>query len=254
MLNGSFIGAGTDTSGAGGSLNITTERTTVAGVGADGQFPSALRTDVGAGLVNSPQPIASGQGGQITLRAHQLRVLDGGQILASTRSSGGRVTVRADGVLGSKVRDRPTPQSDITASSEAGLDGSVSIDLLAPDPHSGLVALPTALLNEDDQIRNACDRYARSRFSPTGRGGLPRNPRQQLLGQVPLLDARAPTALAAESFPNASASPGPAQTRAIAEAQAAVIRPSGQVELVGVRSRPASDQRLSCRSRQEANG
>lgn len=116
----------------------------------------------------------------------------------AVQGQGGRVSIQTQGLFGIERRDRPTPQSDITASSEIGLNGTVQIDQLAADPSQGLTELPTGLLDEVQQITNACDglrkvpqdRLAQSRFIRTGRGGLPPDPRQTLWPNQTLSDWR----------------------------------------------------------------
>lgn len=84
VLNGSVIGASTDGSGNGGMLEVVADTITVQGTSPRGEFPASLRTGVGSNTLQLDGAIATGQGGELTLTTHQLQVLDGGQIIAST--------------------------------------------------------------------------------------------------------------------------------------------------------------------------
>ncbi|MBD2245586.1 S-layer family protein [Nostoc sp. FACHB-888] len=95
--------------------------------------------------------------------------------------SGGRVDIRAIGIYGIQPRSNPTLFSDITASSEFGVNGTVELNTPDIDPNSGLVNLPTVPV--DTQVAQTCQAggsLAKSSFTITGRGGLPPNPGEAL--------------------------------------------------------------------------
>lgn len=58
---------------------------------------------------------------------------------------GGNVSIAAQGIFGIRFVPQPTPNSDITASSEFGLSGVVAIDTPDIDPSRGTLELPTDL-------------------------------------------------------------------------------------------------------------
>ncbi|MCC5603859.1 S-layer family protein, partial [Nostoc sp. CHAB 5714] len=95
--------------------------------------------------------------------------------------SGGRVDIQAFGIYGIKPRPNRTSLSDITASSEFGVNGTVELNTPDIDPNSGLVNLPTVPV--DTQVAQTCQaggNLAKSSFTITGRGGLPPNPGEAL--------------------------------------------------------------------------
>ena len=100
----------------------------------------------------------------------------------STEFYGGKVIVNAFGVFGTKFRDAPTRESDITArGGRPEYSGTVQINTSGLDPNSGLVNLPTVPV--DTQVAQSCTaggNQARSQFIITGRGGLPPNPGEAL--------------------------------------------------------------------------
>ncbi len=85
---------------------------------------------------------------------------------------------------------RQTDKSDITASSEFGIDGNFTLDLQAVNPENGLIELPENLTDAADQISAGCPTDEEASFIISGRGGIPQNPGQVLLGEVVLQDLR----------------------------------------------------------------
>ena len=97
------------------------------------------------------------------------------------RQDAGNVTVNAN-TTGFSIGGRLTSYSDITAFSEQGINGTITISNPQVNPTQGLIALPTSLLDRSNQIARGCSsRNAdSSRFVATGRGGLPLSPDQPL--------------------------------------------------------------------------
>ena len=73
-------------------------------------------------------------------------------------------------------RDRLTDQSDITASSEFGVEGRVAINNVGIDVSSGLVSLPTQFSDVDDQVTASCSNIGGNQFVASGQGGIATNP------------------------------------------------------------------------------
>ncbi|MBD3884737.1 S-layer family protein [Phormidium tenue FACHB-886] len=162
---------------------------------------------------------ASGNGGNITLRALNLLLLNNNSQISATAGTasaggnggnihidadyliaapledsnieanaftgaGGRINIDVLGIVGIEQRDRPSPLSDITASSEFGISGSVQINTLADDPNQGLVELPTAIVDASQSVAQTCATAQSTtavfnEFVVTGRGGLPPSPSDQ---------------------------------------------------------------------------
>ncbi|MEH2002267.1 MAG: filamentous hemagglutinin N-terminal domain-containing protein [Nostoc sp.] len=129
---------------------------------------------------------AGGNGGNITINAPSGFIVavpsENSDITANAYTgSGGRVDIRAFGIYGIQPRSNPTSLSDITASSEFGISGTVELNTPDIDPNSGLVNLPTVPV--DTQVAQTCQAggsLAKSSFTITGRGGLPPNPGEAL--------------------------------------------------------------------------
>lgn len=104
------------------------------------------------------------------------------------QGQGGRIDITAQGVYGLEFPERLTERSDVTASSDIGLNGEVVVNLLAIDPSRSLVALPNDLVDGANQIVAGCAANQGANFVATGRGGLPDDVVQPAR-HVPLLPA-----------------------------------------------------------------
>jgi len=212
----------------------------------------------------------SGKGGNITLQVQDLLILrhggeisttagtrnqggDGGNINIDTQflvalpledsdisadaytGKGGNVQITAQDIFGTQSRRKNTPQSDITASSELGIDGVVRINTPDIDPSRGLVALPTELVDASRLIAQNCSSdgsQVASTFTVTGRGGLPDNPSETLSSNAVWTDLRPNPNLAATSSSPAIAARGSHPTAApLVEAQGWVINNKGEIVL-----------------------
>ena len=132
-----------------------------------------------------------GDGGNILLNAPVVIALENSDIIANAvRGAGGNIQINASAVLGTEFREQATPESDITASSQLGISGTVDVNSLEGDPATGTVALPKNVVDSSNQIAAGCDRVAENQFAATGRGGLPANPVNQIRQNRPWIDLR----------------------------------------------------------------
>ena len=116
-------------------------------------------------------------GGSISINSELLVGVQNSDITANAvNAKGGRVMVTAKSILGLVARDRLTPENDITATSDLGVlfNGTVDINTLNLTPVSGTVELPNSL--SGSQISQSCAATKGSRFTVTGRGGMPTSP------------------------------------------------------------------------------
>jgi filamentous hemagglutinin family protein len=127
----------------------------------------------------------AGNGGDIKLNAPVIVGLENSDIIANAvRGSGGNIQITTQGLFGLQFREQLTPESDITASSEFGVSGTVQVNTVGVDPNSGLVELPANITDPSQQIATGCMGSEGSRFVATGRGGIPQNPNQQVTSDV----------------------------------------------------------------------
>jgi filamentous hemagglutinin family protein len=152
--------------------------------------------------------------------------------------NGGNVNIQAQNIFGIEARPKPTNQSDITASSELGVQGRVSIRQPDVDPTKGIIELPQGLQDQSNQLGQLCGlgRKPLGRFVITGKQGtLPTNPLNLMQGgsdSIPLatLDANNSTAKA-DPIPDSLMVQNQPPNR-IVEAQALVRGADGEMYLV----------------------
>lgn len=126
---------------------------------------------------------APGDGGNIDITARFLIAIpkENSDIAANAfQGSGGNVTIATQGgILGFESRSRSTPLSDITASSEIGISGTVTLN--TPDTNNlqnSLTQLPQSAIDTNALLANSCivRNPQNGTFFITGTGGLPTNP------------------------------------------------------------------------------
>ena len=174
ILNGGDISAIT-ASGQGGNISLTTD---------------SLRTRDGS-LIQATS-LGAGDGGNIAIQSPFIIGRENSDIVANAADGrGGNINIITRGIFGLQFRSRLTPQSDITASSKLGIDGTVKIENAGLDADSGLVALPTYFSNVDNQVIASCSGNGSNQFVASGRGGLMSNPAERLEATRPWRDIRA---------------------------------------------------------------
>jgi len=201
-----------------------------------------------------------GNGGNITIDAQNGFIVgvsrENSDITANAfEGKGGKVNITTQRIFGLKERPELTDKSDITASSELGLNGEIRISELAINPNNGLASLPGEPLPE--VIEPKCQvgsRPGSNKFTVIGRGGLPSNPTQTFGYNRGWVDIRSET----PGTENSSSSPvdiKPTRSapKQIVEAQGWIINDKGQVELVAVAPQATLSQQtpVACDSQSE---
>ena len=132
-----------------------------------------------------------GNGGNITIVSPIVLGLANSDIVANAiRGQGGNIQITTQGLFGLQYRNALTLESDITASSQFGINGSVQINHIGADPNSGLVQLPINIIDPNQKIAQGCKADQGDSFVVTGRGGIPTNPMQQVNGDRTWADLR----------------------------------------------------------------
>ncbi|MFH7243971.1 MAG: filamentous hemagglutinin N-terminal domain-containing protein [Spirulina sp.] len=167
---------------------------------------------------------AAGDGGNIVLRLSDLLLLRNGSLISTTAGTaqtggdggnititvpfiialreensdiaadafagtGGRVTINARGIFGIEPRPQRTPFSDITASSELGISGVVTLNTLDTSAiTNSLTSLDDAVIDTSLLTAGSC--IARTgpnqgSFVVTGSGGLPLRPGDSAISSYP---------------------------------------------------------------------
>jgi filamentous hemagglutinin family protein len=130
---------------------------------------------------------AGGDGGNIAIATNFLVAFptENSNIAADAFTGrGGNINITTQGIFGIEFRDRQTPRSDITASSQFGINGVVTINTPDIDPTQGTVELPTTF--STPSLARGCQTRGNntSSFVNTGRGGVPTNPTDPLIADT----------------------------------------------------------------------
>jgi filamentous hemagglutinin family protein len=195
------------------------------------------------GSVISATAGGTGDGGNITINAPVIAGFENSDIIANAfQGNGGNIQITTQGIFGLEFRPQLTPENDITASSQFGVNGTVEINEFSLDPDTGIVELPAGLADTSDQIAQGCATDGDSSFVATGRGGIPPSANERLSSDLTWGDTRDLSEFlgAAPSGPAAAGSV-PAQPPGLTEINAWRINANGQVELLAVNAdAPAS--------------
>jgi filamentous hemagglutinin family protein len=195
------------------------------------------------GSVISATAGGTGDGGNITINAPVIAGFENSDIIANAfQGNGGNIQITTQGIFGLEFRPQLTPENDITASSQFGVNGTVEINEFSLDPDTGIVELPAGLADTSDQIAQGCATDGDSSFVATGRGGIPPSPNESLSSELTWSDTRDLSEFLG-SAPSGPAPAGsvPAQPPGLTEINAWRINANGQVELLAVNAdAPAS--------------
>ena len=197
-----------------------------------------------------------GNGGNITITADFILAVleENSDITANAfEGNGGNITLTGRGIFGFNFPDQPTNLSDITASSELGVDGNIEIQILDFNPSQGLVKLPTTVVDASTRILPSCAENVKvgsnnstgDEFIVTGRGGLPPSPLDPITSQRVIADWVTLDNSATENYQSQRHSPAAREEsarkrprRRIVEAQGWLIGPDGTVILTAFPTTP----------------
>jgi filamentous hemagglutinin family protein len=192
--NKAIIGGRHSGSGNGGDLTINANTILLANQGsitantASGNGGN-INLNVRDGLIMrdrseiSTEAGGTGNGGNIAINAATIVALENSDIVANAfAGSGGQININTQGIFGTEFREELTPNSDITASSEFGLSGTVTINNPAVNPNTGLVKLSERVNDPGNQVEMGCAASRGSSFTVVGRGGIPEAPANSVPG------------------------------------------------------------------------
>ena len=150
---------------------------------------------------------------------------------------GGIVKIARTAIFGLTYRPKLTPLNDITATSNAGLQGTVTFTGIDVDPTRGLSPLPIETRDPSNLIDQSCSpgsaEKQTSQYTNTGRGGLPPSPDDPLNTDTTLAQLATPVLQSANRSSQANSPPPDSKPpHAIVEAQGWMKLPNGRIRLV----------------------
>ncbi|AOW98821.1 hypothetical protein BJP34_04575 [Moorena producens PAL-8-15-08-1] len=184
-------------------------------------------------------------GGNIEIDTDTLVGLGNSDIIANAdEGEGGRVEINAKGIFGLEFRDSPTPDNDITSTSNRGssFNGDVILNITQIDPTSGLNELPGILVDAEAILANDLCGFENNRiaggssFTITGKGGLPPTPDDSVINTDRTVSWRTRPGLASsrqalQQLPQQASRHPLQEKKVIIEAQGWVIAKDGTIIL-----------------------
>ncbi|MBO3457226.1 S-layer family protein [Aetokthonos hydrillicola Thurmond2011] len=254
IRNGGYIVAVNDGIGNAGQLNIQADNisldrgqintTTASGNGGNINLAlgNILVSRHGSKITASAG--GSGNGGNITIDSPIVLGLENSDIIANAfQGRGGNINITTQGLFGLKYSDHLTNDSDITASSQFGVNGTVDIHNFGVDPNSGLVELPANVTDSSQKIATGCSNHSSSSFVVTGRGGIPDNPNQQLMSDRTWSDVRN---LSVSGKPNEVNTQIPTSPADLIQATSWRRNQQGKIELIADDKNAQAQHSLNC--------
>ena len=158
-------------SGEGGNINLNLQNSLI------------LRNN---SLIDT-ESFSKGNGGNITINSPIIIGLENSDIIANAvEGNGGNINITTQGLLGLKFREELTDESDITSSSEFGLNEQVMLEQLNLNPVASSIELPSNLKNTTI-IQAGCRAFRENKFIVLGRG-LPQSPSDLFNGNKILVE------------------------------------------------------------------
>lgn len=190
----------------------------------------------------------NGNGGNISINAPNIVGLENSDIIANAvQGRGGNIQITTEGIIGLEYRNLLSPRevlsNDITASSQFNISGTVQINNIGVEPHSGLIELPTNLIDSSQLIATGCSVNPTSSFVATGRGGIPQNPVQELRSDRTWSDTRDISAYRQPSTVTGQIPPSP---KVLVQATSWHRNTQGKIELVADQSPHQVPPSLNC--------
>ena len=148
--------------------------------------------------------------------------------------------------FGTQFREKQTLESDITASSQLGAEFSGVVELNTPgiDSNLGVAELPTNVIDSSNQIAAGCAAQTGNAFVVTGKGGISKNPNEQVDINPTCSDVRDLSAYRKQTN-NTVENTQISQKPAIVEATGFIRNKNGEIELVASENMPFVTKQVS---------
>ncbi len=205
------------------------EATTISGEGGNIVFNLQEKLLIRNNSTISAEAGSTGNGGNITINSPVIVGVENSDIIANAfQGNGGNIDINTQGIFGLQFREKLTEESDITASSEFGVDGVVKINNLNVNPTSGAIELPKDVIDSNQQIASGCIANSGNSFEITGKGGFPANP-NNIQSQIVWNDLRK---IKIDNNRSARIYKKPTKPKRIVEATGMVVDAEGNIEFV----------------------
>ncbi len=225
ITSNSAISVGSTGTGNAGTLNLTAD--TIA-LDRQGVISAATQSGVGGNIdlqtdallarrqsQVSAKAEGNGDGGNINIRGlndnNIIVLLEQSDIIANAfQGAGGNIQIETQALF-------TCPECTITASSQLGVDGQVTLDILQPNTILEAVDLPQQLSETESGVALACGARQTpnsSELTITGRGGLPPRPQEPLSSEslVSFAPTAEPTTQSSSTSERNSTLPPPARS------------------------------------------
>lgn len=182
----------------------------------------------------------AGNGGNITINATAIAAVakENSDIRANAfTGNGGNVTINTEGLFGILAASFPTDQSEITASSELGVQGQIDINQPELQRTQGIIELPSNVIDASTKFAQVCPQGPNAKplgkFIITGRGSLPPSTFDPMTGTFNLIElatldrTSSPNARIEEEIKSLDSS-----SEIMVEAQGWVRTADGQIALI----------------------
>ncbi|MEO1671568.1 MAG: filamentous hemagglutinin N-terminal domain-containing protein [Cyanobacteria bacterium J06631_2] len=165
-----------------GSIEATTQATTGTGANIDLQVADVISL-TGNSFI-SAEALGNANGGNLNIDTNFIVAFPDGSndlIASADQGEGGNINIVAESLLGIEENSFDDPlTNDINASSEFGLDGSISIDVPDINPLQGAKQLPVRVIASENITAQVCSTSQniadKNTLSIDGRGGVPSTP------------------------------------------------------------------------------
>ena len=138
-----------------------------------------------------------GSGGNITIASPTIVGLENSDIIANAvRGNGGNINIATQGIFGLENRPQLTPRSDITASSQFGLSGTINVSVLNVNQQNVVAPHPSNFVSPDQVVASSCagrQGSSQGTFTIAGNGGLPETPETRTIPYQVVQVASVPT-------------------------------------------------------------
>ena len=265
LQNESQLAVNSEGQGQGGNINLTGQRLTLKDASqinattssSDGGNVSLVLGDLlllrnGSEIsTTAGSARAGGDGGDISVTLANGFIValpaENSDITANAfEGDGGNIQITASGIVGLQFRPELTPLSDITASSEFGVDGVVQLDIPDLEPSQGVIELPVALVDPTNQIATGCLAAADNSFTVSGRGSLPDSPDSP--NSLAIWEDWRPL----ETEVRSATPSKPVESLPLMEATEVLVAADGHVEFVAQSEPLRSSHQMSCESRSQS--